>query len=310
VASRVEFICKQIPAALVLYAFIGPGAGRLQAEEYTVAGIGHGTTAVVLLSPKSIYAAVDSKLTYQEYRDGKLRVTNTLLCKMKPVGPYYSVVAGVVRGTNGYDAQEEIAKAYAPGRGIAEMMAALQTQVPEKLLPMFQTMRDIDPAAFDSNIAGNELQVALMGMEINAPKVGLVEFLAIDDNGKVGLTVRLSSCPGNCETPTTGYLLGSHEAIEASMRRDSSVLNHPTEEEIDQLMQLEFASHPDVVGGPIAMVRISAAGSSVLRAGACAADAAASGTSSVPLAETGNPKAASQPSKPGKAEGWIQSTRN
>jgi hypothetical protein len=319
--SRIDFISTQIVAASMLCLCLCLGASPEHAQEQVAAGIGSGTAVVVIRSPKSIYAAVDSKLTYREYRDGELSVTNTLLCKMKPVGPYYSIVAGAVRGTNGYNAQEEIARAYAPGRGIDEMLSALQALVPEKLVPMFQTMRDIDPDTFDSNLAGAELEVALIGMDHNTPKVGIVEFHATDENGQVGLTAKMSTCPGNCPRPTVGYFLGTHEAIEASIRTDNSVLSHPSEEKLEQLIRLEFASHPDIVGGPVAMIRISAAGSSVLREGACAADnpaefivggdgAAAADTTttqsaSAPAADAGSAKVPPKPSKPSKVKDWI-----
>jgi hypothetical protein len=45
------------------------------------------------------------------------------------------VRAGTAQGTNGYNAQEEIAHIYAPGRRIGDMLAVLQALVPEKLVP-------------------------------------------------------------------------------------------------------------------------------------------------------------------------------
>lgn len=321
--GRIHFAGRQIVAASMLCGCLGSGASPGRAQGQVAAGVGTGTTVIVIRSPKSIYAAVDSKLTYREYRDGELSVTNTLLCKMQPVGPYYSIVAGTVRGTNGFNAQEEIARTYAPGRGIDDMLSALQTLVPAKLAPMFQTMRDVDPDTFDSNLAGAELEVALIGMDRNTPKVGIVEFHATDENGQVGLTAKTSACPGDCASPTIGYFLGTHEAIEASIRSDDSVLSHPSEEKLDQLIRLEFASRPDIVGGPIAMVRISSAGSSVLREGACAAnnptqffatasqDPAAPGTTATQspgaaVEDTDSAKAPPQPSRSGKVGEWIK----
>lgn len=294
---------KRILAASMLCSCLGL-AGSTQGHR--AEGTGRGTTVIVIRSPNSLYAAVDSKLTYREYRDGELSVTNTLLCKMKPAGAYYSVVAGTVRGTNGYDVQDDIAQAYAPGRGIDEMLAALQTLVPQKLVPMFQTMRDIDPENFDSNIADAELEVALMGMENKTPRVGIAEFHASDENGRIGLTSRVSTCPGSCGSPVMGYFLGTHEAIDASIRGDSSVLSHPSEDRIDQLMRLEFAARPDVVGGPVTMIRISAAGSSVLREGACPTDSMELSRDGIEGAAGAAANTPSGPAKPGKAKEWFR----
>ena len=303
---RISLISKRILPAAMLCSYMGFAGIHAYAQDHVPAGIGKGTTVVVIRTPKSIYAAVDSKLTYREYRDGQLTTTDALLCKMKLAGPWYSLVAGTVRGTNGYDAQDDIAQAYAPGRGIDEMLSALQTLVPQKLVPMFQTMRDINPENFDSNIADAELEVALMGMENNTPRVGIVEFHASDDSGQIGLTSKVSTCPGNCPNPVMGYFLGTHEAIDASIRNDNSVLSHPSEDGIDQLMRLEFSSRPDVVGGPVAMVRISASGSGVLREGACQA----AGPESLANAPQNAPQPAvespAQPQKSGKAKTWIK----
>src|ERR1035438_7751765 len=143
-------------------------------------GFEHGTAVVVLRSPKAIYAAVDSKEIDQTYRDGKLSLDEKVVCKVRKVGPYYSIVAGIMRGTNGFDALQEAFNAYTPGDDLEKLGSAISQSVPVSLAPLLETMLETDPAMFVKNYAAQAaLHLTLIGNEQNAPKVVVVEFQAV-----------------------------------------------------------------------------------------------------------------------------------
>jgi hypothetical protein len=235
-------------------------------------GFEHGTAVVVLRSPKAIYAAVDSKEIDQTWRDGKLSLDEKVVCKVRKVGPYYSIVAGIMRGTNGFDALQEATNAYIPGDDLEKLGSALSQSVPVSLAPLLETMLETDPAMFAKNYAAQAaLHLTLIGNEQNAPKVVVVEFQAVKEaTGPMTVATRIRSCPGDCPAPSTGYFLGAHEAVEQSVRRDPAILSKPSEGGIEKLIDLEYADRPDIVGGPMSMLKVSPSGSSVLRNGACA----------------------------------------
>lgn len=235
-------------------------------------GFQHGTAVVVLRSPRALFAAVDSKEIDQVYRDGKLSVDETEACKIRKVGPYYSIVAGVMRGTNGFDALGEVASAYQPGDDLEKLGLAIEKSVPVRLAPLLTTMREVDPAMFAKNYGAQAaLHLTLIGSDRNAPKVVVVEFQAIESTpGTITLSTRTMSCPGNCPGPSVGYFLGAHEAVEESVRRNPAILTKPDEGGLEKLIGLEYVSRPDIVGGPMSMVKIGPASSTVLRNGACA----------------------------------------
>lgn len=244
-------------------------AGSAAAADF---GFAHGTAVVVLRSPKALYAAVDSKEIDEEYRDGQLSVAERVACKIRKVGPYYSIVAGIMRGTNGFDALREAAEAYRPGDNLEAVSESLRKSVPGTLAPMLTALLEQDPAGFEKNYGQyGALHLTLIGTEQNAPKVVVVEFRALAGaEGKVSVATRTMSCPGDCAAPNSGYFLGAHEAVEASVQANPSVLIKPSEPEVERLIGLEYASRPDIVGGPITMVKVSPSGSAVLRNGACA----------------------------------------
>lgn len=231
----------------------------------------HGTAVVVLRSPKALYAAVDSKEIDENYRNGQLSVAEKLACKIRKVGPYYSIVAGIMRGTNGFDALQEAADAYKPGDDLEAVGESLRQSVPKTLAPMLTALLEQDPDGFQKNYGRyGALHLTLIGNEQKAPKVVVVEFRALTSaEGKVSVATRTMSCPGDCVAPNAGYFLGAHEAVEASVHDNPSVLIKPSELEVQRLIDLEYASRPDIVGGPVTMVKVSPSGSVVLHNGAC-----------------------------------------
>ena len=267
IACSRKYAASLLPSALIVVF----GCSYLGAADF---GLSRGTAVVVLRSPKELYAAVDSKEIDEEYRDGRLSVGERLACKIRKVGPYYSIVAGLMRGTNGFDALREAADAYKPGDNLDTLSQSLERSVPPSLGPMLTVLLAQDPEGFRKNYGQYAaLHLTLIGREQNTPKVVVVEFQAVPDADRnVSLATRTMSCPGDCPAPNAGYFLGAHEAVEATVQRNPAFLLRPSEREVEQLIGLEYASRPDIVGGPITMLKISPAGSSVLRSGACALD--------------------------------------
>jgi hypothetical protein len=237
-------------------------------------GYGSGTAVIVLRSPKAIFAAVDSKETDRLYTNGKLTVSDRLMCKVAKVGPYYSIVTGTSRATSGFDALQEVASAYTPGDDLEKLVSAVRESVPHTLAPVLKTMREVDPAMFAANyVVPGALQLTLMGSEHNSPKVVVVEFqAAITAADTIALTTRTQSCPGDCSNPRTGYFLGVHEEMEQAVRNNPAILSRPDQDQVEKLIHLEYDSRPDVVGGPISTLKIGPSGSTVLRSGVCALD--------------------------------------
>jgi hypothetical protein len=252
-------------------ALLGLSAATLVAQNVE---FDHGTSVVVLRSSKVMFAAVDSKETLSEYRDGELSVAEGLMCKVKRVGPYYSIVSGVTRGTNGFNALQEVAGAYKPGDDLDTLASSLLESVPLTLTPLLKTMHDVDPPMFRKTYTGNAaLQLILVGTDQHVPKVVVVEFQAVETSpDTIRLETRTMSCPGTCSTSTVGYFLGAHEAIAETLRREPRILSRPDEHGVEKLIGLEYDSRPDIVGGPISMLKIDRAGSTMLRNGTCALD--------------------------------------
>jgi len=234
-----------------------------------VEGIGHGTAVVVLRSPKAIFAAVDSKLTIETSRDGVRTFESGTHCKVRRVGPYYSIIAGIAGTTNGFDAQDEVARSFRAGDDLAALANAVLQSLPKSLAPKLQELRASDPAFLSSSFGDAALNLTLLGRDRGVPRVFVDQFSVIADGMTIRVTGRAMSCPGDCPAANAGYFLGEHEATESAVRLNPSILLHPDEQQVEKLIHLEYASRPDVVGGPLSVIKVTPSADTVLLAGAC-----------------------------------------
>jgi hypothetical protein len=234
-------------------------------------GFGYGTAVVVLRSSEVLLAAVDSKEIYRDYRDGKAFVDERTTCKLTAAGPYYAIVAGLSHGTNGFDALKEAAQSYRAGDGLDEVATRTVSSVPRLLAPLLKALRERDRADFAQRYRGQTvLQLTLMGRDRGSPRVIVLEFVERDAaTDSPELSTRSISCPGDCPNPTAAYFLGTHDRIDEAVTRDNSLIRRPSESQVEKLINFEYTDRPDLVGGPLSMVRIGKSGGTVLRPGAC-----------------------------------------
>jgi hypothetical protein len=240
-------------------------------------GYGYGTAVVVLRSSEVLLAAVDSKEIYRDYRDGEAVVDERTACKLTSAGPYYAIVAGLSHGTNGFDALKEAAQSYTAGDGLGEMAARAERSVPRLLVPLLKAIQDSDPADFARRYRGRTvLQLSLMGLDRGtgrdngSPRVVVLEFIEKEAApGYPGLSTRTASCPGDCPDPTAAYFLGTHDKIDEAVARDGALIRPPTESRVEKLIGFEYLDRPDLVGGPLSILRIGKSGGTILRPGVC-----------------------------------------
>jgi hypothetical protein len=234
-------------------------------------GFGYGTAVVVLRSSDVLLAAVDSKEIYRDYRDGKAIVDERTTCKLAAAGPYYAMVAGLAHGTNGFDALKEARQSYRASDGLGDIAARAGSAEPRLLIPLLKAIRDHDPADFAQRYRGQTvLQLTLMGRDNGSPRVIVLEFIENESTAdSLDLSTRRMSCPGDCPNPTAAYFLGTHDRIDEAVTHDMNLIRHPDESRVEKLIHFEYTDRPDLVGGPLSMIRIGKSGGTILRPGAC-----------------------------------------
>jgi hypothetical protein len=234
-------------------------------------GFGYGTAVVVLRSSELLLAAVDSKEIYRDYRDGNATADERTSCKLTAAGPYFAIVAGLAHGTNGFDALKEAAQSYKAGDSLGQMAIRAESSEPRLLVPLLRAIRDSAPVDFAQRYRGQTvLQLTLMGRDNGSPRVVVLEFVENEPApGSLFLSTRSRSCPGDCPHPTAAYFLGTHDKIDEAVTRDITLIRRPDEGRVEKLIQFEYTDRPDLVGGPLSMVKVGKSGGTILRPGAC-----------------------------------------
>lgn len=234
------------------------------------AGFGAGTSVVILRSPQILLAAVDSKETYHEYlSDGTERVIERMQCKVAKIGSYYAIVANVTRGSNGFDALHELGTLYRSGDSIDALAGRAMAAFPGRLESLLTLIRSASPTVFATNYRDQPAtEIALLGVSERRPEARIVVFVTTERASTVVVTPRVVPCPATCKT--YGYALGTTEKVIEAFRSHPAIFNRPTQERLESLIQLEYADRPDVVGGPLSILKVTPSGVTQVRDGACA----------------------------------------
>lgn len=218
----------------------------------------HATAVAILASPDAIVAAIDSKEVSREFLSDGTRIHGErIACKAHPAGPFYVLIAGVTRVTDGFNAPQFASGLYREGDTLSEFAARLESDIPPRLEAALSSLPD--------SFAGQEvLQIGLLGAEAGSPRAVIVTFEASQQEaGRLAIRAHLRS------GSEAVHLLGVHE------ESDSFLIAHPeatadvTAARALQLIGLEYASQPDLVGGPATVLRVTGAGVELEEPGAC-----------------------------------------
>ncbi len=263
-------------------AFAVLATGAFEVPGYGIGnGYGHGTSGAVITSAGAIVAAIDSKEVNREYlSDGSSATDDRISCKVRQAGPFYVMLAGISRSTDGFDALELVEGLYRPGDSVDLFAERLAADFPSRLGALLDGVRGADRAAFEESFLGQDvLQLSLLGNDHgtlwNGPRVVMIGFRASWDaeNGRVRVVAHRSSCPGDCDNSNTVYLLGLHDEAEQYVAQHRELAGDTRSVRALQLIHLEYASHPETVGGPSTVIRVTPAGAVMEQAGACGAAA-------------------------------------
>jgi hypothetical protein len=137
-------------------------------------------------------------------------------------------------------------------------------------------VRTADAAMFERSFRGKDvLQLSLLGAEQGHPRAVMVSFHVTltgtgnSESDRIAISPRQSSCPGDCKDPTTIYLLGVHDEAQSFIQSHRDFAADASGSRALQLIQMEYASHPEVVGGPATVIRIDGTESVMEQPGVC-----------------------------------------
>src|SRR5580704_6612742 len=164
-----------IARSLVLSGFCALIAAPLSGQGYS-----HGTAGAVITSAVEIVAAIDSKEVNRQYlNDGTSVTEDRISCKVRRIGPYYVLFAGIARATDGFDALQVADSIYQDGDSQDDYAARLAEVLPARLTPILDAVRAADQAMFDMSFRNQDvLQMTMLGVDEGQPRAIVLTFRA------------------------------------------------------------------------------------------------------------------------------------
>jgi hypothetical protein len=157
------------------------------------------------------------------------------------------------------------------GGTVMETEASFRELVTPQLTSVLQDMKDQAPSSF-ANFSGIALETLFFGTDRSVPQLIRTTYRpAVGENGKVTISTHQAECPGNCANGSALLAIGEQASIVAKLNGTS--FKFPSDEDaqatLERWVQWEIDGESDIVGPPIATIRIDASGVTWLRPGKC-----------------------------------------
>ena len=247
------------------------------AELYPSNTVAHGTAQITMVEPGRVVAASDSKeISYTYLSDGTTNVVEYESCKIRRSGGVVLLGAGFVRA-NEFNALDEIRNASRAGEQVSDVADRVRREVPGPLGRSLEAARKVGDSYLKRALAeSNALEITVIGTQHGQPAAALLEFRArMIGRDHINIETSEHRCPGDCPGGRAIYRTGLHEAIDKALA-SGEWTESATPERASELLSLEYASRPDVAGGPKSLVEVRSLNIRFIEAGACASEAVAS----------------------------------
>jgi hypothetical protein len=169
-----------------------------------------------------------------------------------------------------FDIDRIASEAVKSSHDFAGAIAAFESSARRAIPPVLEWLAISIPSAFAKQLGGDAVSIVFAGVDHNEVRMSTVE-LKVDPNSNaiaVGLTTSRHDCPGaDCITPIA---LGTIEAMQAEAARELDIWQKlGAVPAIRKLIAVEIAAKPDIVGGPLTILKITPAGLSWPEVGEC-----------------------------------------
>ena len=215
----------------------------------------HATTLAIIRTPSHVIIAADSLLVWY---GGNRRPQ--LTCKLDSHDDVIFAMAGLEL-ENDFDAYALVRLVLAtPGR-LEERAQVLERVLRGPLLGMLNRIRRKLPRQFAEQIeSGFVLNVTLAAVRNHVAQLEILDFYAeTSPDGTLQLRLVRVSCPRDCPQPTEVFGVGETAAMMRHLRTlPRFPAGLPTLAE--QLVEIEIAGRPALVGPPVDVVRVGDAG--------------------------------------------------
>jgi hypothetical protein len=209
-----------------------------------------GTAIAIIAKGNQIAAAADSKILLGR---GLMESSD---CKIKEYGDSFFAIAGHRREElSDFDAIYIATEACRGTRTIGERIEKFETLIKPALHNMLWVSQRKAPSYFENSLKNKTiLQVAFFGFENGSPYLYVRSYKDQTSSAGIALEIERRECQPRCDMLT---ILGKKRAAEKHLAQKPESRKKNPIELVKELVELEIAAEPEIVGPPIDLLKIS-----------------------------------------------------
>ena len=214
------------------------------------------TSIVIIVTPKSVVLAADSKASFFDYETKKEEKKS--VPKIYQSQEYFFAISGLTKNPkNGFDPAALINSILSQEANFALAIQIIKNKLQEALKRELLAQKANTLDALKRTIQESDIviSIGIVGLNFGKPFAHLLGFKVINLDS-MELQILEDSCPGNCPNGVKVFWMGKADAISKYMS------NGPVNEQphllAEKLIELECEASANYVGEPIDVIEISA----------------------------------------------------
>jgi hypothetical protein len=229
------------------------------------------TAIIAFGTPEFVIIGADSKMTTL---DGRITRTGCKIGVSKNIVWASALFTEVISHNSvKVDVNRIAYESIQSGLPLKDVVADFESRIQPAIIPVIAGIAKADPHFFNQKIRGYAVvEIVFVGIYDNEVHTFARDF-QVEANSNVTqiiLGLHRFDCPSS-DCPTGGLIrFGTHNAIDGELARNPDIWNTlgivPA---IEKLIEIQMATTPNIVGGPIAIVKVSRSGADWLKTGAC-----------------------------------------
>lgn len=181
--------------------------------------------------------------------------------KIHSVGSYYYAASGILVTSDGFSIHSIIRAAFEGSGTLTQKKERFTAAIFKPLVEVITRVRAASPAE-QSRLIGSDgtiLSVVFVGFERDIPTVIMLSW-ALPPNDPNTVNLISSSCPHDCNSPHSLYMLGMYEEMNAYVKTLGKSFEKDYVKSARAAVQNGINLNPERAGGPIRVLELTQAG--------------------------------------------------
>ena len=232
--------------------------------------LGCATTIVVLQTPDQVMVAADARAVALSADSTSLEAVASEMCKIVRTPHTVIALAGMLGNLADVDTRRFVQQNLEAGIPIKDAADRLAQEIVAPLTTVIDELARTAPRQTLIVPGRPVLSIVLARFEDGGTRVAIRDILYTSRaEGTPEFHIESTDCPGNCKGPHMVFAAGATQALTRFLASRSAPVRLKDPAFALDLLRLESAAEPSIVGPPFSLLQTDRTGSHWIEAGAC-----------------------------------------